>query len=149
MEALPKAGTTLPGAEQSRARFLELCANCFQYLEMGQLSPLLPQSRAQGLPVSCQDSILEPLPKFRNAQSSPGQKFTEFWVWSWWRREREQWSRLLGLLLSWTPTLAEGCHLFLILPEECHSWPLVSASDPESCALYSTTNWLEPTQKMN
>lgn len=89
MEALPKVGTTLPGAEQSRAGFLELCANCFQYLEMGQLSPLPPQSRAEGLPVSCQDSILEPLPKFRNAQSSPGQKFTElFCVWSWRRRER-------------------------------------------------------------
>lgn len=51
MEARPKVGTALLSAEQSRAGFLELCGSCFQYLEMGQLSPVQPQSRPEGLPM--------------------------------------------------------------------------------------------------
>lgn len=121
MEALPKVGTTLPGAEQSRAGFLELCANCFQCLEMGQLSPLLPQSRAEGLPVSCHDSILEPLPKFRNAHSFPGQKFTElFCVWSWWRRERAM-VQASGSAVILDTSIGREVPSLPHSPRECHS----------------------------
>lgn len=86
-----------------RAGFPELCVSCLQYLEMRQLSPSLPHSSSEGLPVSSQDwvdrqSVLEPLAKLRNAQSSLGQKRTKlFCVWAWWRRE----SAVILALLGW------------------------------------------------
>lgn len=66
-----------------------LCASCFQYLEMGQLSSLQLCNRAERLPVSCWDWIDEcfkPLAKLRSAQSCWGQSSlsgTEDWHHAW------------------------------------------------------------------
>lgn len=51
LEALPKWASHHSVLNSARAGLPELCAGCFQYLEMGQLSLLPSQSRSEGLPV--------------------------------------------------------------------------------------------------
>lgn len=100
MEALSKVGTILPSAEQSRAGFLELCANCSQYLEMGQLSPFYLRAEQKGFLWVARTVFWNHFLNSGMPISYQIKNLLSCFVFGVGGGEKEQWSRPLSLLLS-------------------------------------------------